>query len=62
MYMRALAGYELKLSPGHISTLSTSRDIGTLLCLQRELSKAERVYQDAVSGCRRALGPGKSSG
>jgi hypothetical protein len=55
--MRAPAGYELKLGPDHICTLQTSMNVGTLLCLQRKLSKAERVYQVVVSGFRRALGP-----
>jgi Tetratricopeptide repeat len=57
MYQRALAGYEKALGPDHTSTLIIIISMGTLLCLQGQLSEAENMYQHALSGTKRALGP-----
>ncbi|KAN0075668.1 HET domain containing protein [Elaphomyces granulatus] len=71
MYQRALQGTEKALGPDHTSTLDTVGDLGRLYTStlntvdafgllyksQGKLDKAEKMYQRALQGYEKALGP-----
>ncbi|KAL5050528.1 hypothetical protein BDW71DRAFT_203267 [Aspergillus fruticulosus] len=68
MYQQALAGYKTTLGPDHTSTLNTVKNLGNLYSDQGKhwqdmkrhwgkLKEAEEVYQRALAGKEKALGP-----
>ena len=61
MYVRALAGYEMALGPGHTSTLRTVNNLGNLYRDQGKLAEAEQMYARALAGTEKALGPDHTS-
>ena len=61
LYLRALAGNETALGPGHTSTLDTVNNLGILYRNQGKLDKAEQMYLRALAGYETALGPKHTS-
>jgi tetratricopeptide (TPR) repeat protein len=57
MYQRALAGKEKAWGSGHILTLDTVNNLGTLYADQGRLQDAEVMYQRALAGYEKAWGP-----
>ena len=57
MCLRAQQGFEKGLSPDHSSTLNTVNNLGNLYRDQGKLVEAEKMYQRALQGYEKALGP-----
>ena len=57
MCLRALQGKENTLSADHTLTLDTVNNLGILYKNQGKLVEAEKMYQRALQGYEKALGP-----
>ena len=60
MCLRAQQRFEKGLSPDHPSTLNTVKNLGNLYGDQGKLVEAETIYQRALQGYEKALGPGNT--